>query len=259
MLPIIHLGPLALPVPELVLLLGFWLGLELSERQAHHFRTAAAEVYNLALAGVAAGLAGARLVYAARFPAAFLANPLNLLALRPEMLDPLGGWVVAALAVVVTIKIRRLTFWSSLDALTTLLAVLAIMLGVAQLASGEAFGRPTHAPWAIELWGELRHPSQVYAILAALLTAAAVWPGSRIAGLSDQPGRAGLRFWAFLGLSAAARVFLETFRGDSLLLLGSFRQAQVTAWVVLALSLWQAGRRLNLELPADLEGEEIPA
>ncbi len=259
MLPILHIGPLALPTAQLIVLLGFWLGLELAEKQAHRFGVNAAQVYNLVLVGLVAGLVGARLSYAARSPAAFLASPLNLLAPRPDMLDPAGGWIIALLAVFIAIRLRRLPFWPTLDALTGLLAVLAVTLGLAHFASGEAFGLPAQAPWAIELWGARRHPTQVYETLGALLVAAATWPGSRIATLGAQPGRAGLRFWAFLGFSAAVRIFLESFRADSALVLGSFRQAQVIAWFILAVSLWQAGRRLNLQPPAGSEEEARPA
>jgi len=231
-------------------LLGFWLGLELVQKQTHRFKIDALQVYYLTLIGTVAGLISARLAYAARAPAAFMASPLTLLAPRPEMLDPVGGWAAALLVVLGVILVRRLPLWPTLDALTTFLAVLAVTLGLAHFASGDAFGQPTGVAWGIELWGAKRHPTQVYETQAALLVAAAVWPGSRISSLAVQPGRDGLRFWAFLGLSAAARIFLETFRGDSILLLGSFRQAQVIAWFILALSLIQIGQRLNSQQPS---------
>jgi prolipoprotein diacylglyceryltransferase len=94
------------------------------------------------------------------------------------------------------------------------------------------------------------------------MIAIATWPGGWISRRSEHPAsgeslnvRPGLRFWAFLALSAAARLFLETFRGDSTLLLGMFRQAQAIAWLVLAASLWQIGRRLRD--PAHAEGQTI--
>lgn len=245
MLPVISIGPLALPVPQLLLLLGFWIGLELTERQAQRYRSQAGELYNLTLIAVVAGLIGARLAYAARAPGAFLENPLNLIALQPQMFEPTGGWIAALLAGLVYIWKRRVPFWPALDALTTLFSVLTITLGLAHFASGDAFGAPTRAPWAIELWGELRHPTQVYETLAALAIAAAVWPGGRISRVSEQQGGSGFRFWVFVGLTAGARLLLESFRGDSLLVLNLFRQAQVIAWLVLALSLWQIGRRMR--------------
>jgi phosphatidylglycerol---prolipoprotein diacylglyceryl transferase len=266
MLPVINIGPLALPAPEFILLLGFWIGLEFSEKQSPRYRVTPSQIYSLVLIALVAGLVGARLVYAARNLAAFLANPLNLLALRPEMLDGLGGLVFALGGAAIYLRIRHMPLWGTLDALTTFLAVLAVTLGLSHFASGDAFGAPSKVPWAIELWGEHRHPSQVYETLAALMIAIATWPGGWISRRSEYPVggesdavrqaiRPGLRFWVFLALSAAARLFLETFRGDSTLLLGMFRQAQVIAWLVLAVSLWQIGRRLRA--PAQAEGQTI--
>jgi phosphatidylglycerol---prolipoprotein diacylglyceryl transferase len=245
MLPVINIGPLALPAPQLILLAGLWLGLEVSEKQATYFKIDAAKIYNLMILAMLVGLVGARLAYAIQSPAAFIASPLNLLAPRAEMLDSTGGWLASVAAGLIYIRSRHLKLWSTLDAVTGLLLILGVTLGLSHLASGDAFGAPTQLPWAIELWGAQRHPSQVYETLAAMLTGAAVWPGGKISRASLQPGRAGLRFWAFIALSAAARLFLEAFRGDSVLLADSLRIAQLTAWVLLGISLWQIGQRIQ--------------
>ncbi|MBE0698218.1 MAG: prolipoprotein diacylglyceryl transferase [Anaerolineaceae bacterium] len=246
MLPVINIGPLALPAPQLILLIGFWLGLEISEKQASHFKIDAAKIYNLVLIAMLAGLVGARLAYAIQSPAAFRESPLNLLALRPEMLDGTGGWLAALAAGLIYMRVKKLALWPAFDAVSGLLVVLGVSVGLAHLASGDAFGAPTQLPWAIRLWGAQRHPSQVYETLAALLVGIATWPGRRISRASIQPGREGLRFWAFIALSAAARIFLEAFRGDSILLADSLRIAQLVAWVALGFSLWQIGRRIQL-------------
>jgi len=44
-------------------------------------------------------------------------------------------------------------------------------------------------------------------------------------------------FLLFAALTAGARLFLEAFRGDSTLILGGLRLAQVIAWVMLAATL----------------------
>lgn len=243
MLPIVNIGPLAVPTAAILLLVGFWIGLELAEKQAEQFGAHARHIDNLTLAGIAAGLVGARVIYLAQVPQAFLDSPLSLFSPRPEMLDAAGGMISAALAGAFYIWKQRLDVGKTLDALTTLLAVQAVTLGVSHFASGDAFGAPAELPWSISLWGTMRHPSQVYETLAALLIGWLVWPGGRIARSSRE--HAGLRWWAFLALSAAARLVLESFRGDSTLVLGMFRQAQVAAWIVLALSLWQIGKRIH--------------
>jgi phosphatidylglycerol---prolipoprotein diacylglyceryl transferase len=239
MLPVLQIGSLALPLPPLLLLLGFWLGLEWTERHAAGFGVQAEKLYRMVLAALLAGIVGARLGYALQSPQAFLDSPLSLLSLRPEMLDAQGGLLAGGLAALIYGQRQKMPLWSTLDALTTLFAILGVTLGLSHFASGDAFGAPARLPWSIFLWGELRHPSQVYEALAASGIAALVWPGSlldRRMAWKTQPGN---RFWAFAALTAGATLFLEAFRGDSTLLVERFRLVQVMAWGVLALSLWR--------------------
>jgi phosphatidylglycerol:prolipoprotein diacylglycerol transferase len=251
MLPIVQVGPLAVQVPGLVLLLGLWLGLLLAEREARRWvqgpgRVALDEppagrrapsragltpdtLYNLALAGLVAALAGARLAYAARYAAAYAADPLGLLSPNPNTLVLPEGLALGLLAAVVYGARHRLPLRPTLDALAPAVAAMAIALALAHLASGDAFGAPTSLPWAIYLWDEYRHPSQVYELIAALGVLGA-W---RVSGRFERVPGSGRRFLWVVALLAAARVFLEAFRGDSLLMFGTLRAAQV--WGLLAL------------------------
>jgi phosphatidylglycerol:prolipoprotein diacylglycerol transferase len=241
MMPILQIGPAALPLPALLLLAGLWLGLDLTEKHAPRLQANATQIYHMVLVAMLAGLLGARLSYAIQSPAAFLASPLSLLVPRPQMLDAQGGLLVAALAALIYAQRRGLALWPTLDALTTLFAVMMITFGLANFASGDGFGAPSELPWAIQLWGAQRHPSQVYETLAALLVAIITWPGSAITRWSKS---AGLRWWVFVGLTALSQVFLQGMRGDSVLLAG-LRAAQVAAWIILAISLWQLGRHIK--------------
>jgi prolipoprotein diacylglyceryltransferase len=67
---------------------------------------------------------------------------------------------------------------------------------------------------------------------------------------SRQPG---VTFLAFLALSAVLRLFLEAYRGDSLLLVNGIRSAQVLAWLVLTTSLWGLGKRMQISNPLTKE------
>lgn len=249
MFPILQLGPLAIQTPGLILLLGLWIGLGQMEKHAWRFNLASALLYNLVLIAIAAGLAGARLVYALRFPAAFQADPLSLLSPNPAMLDLQGGLLAAVLAALIYGQRKNMALWSTLDALTPALMVLAVALGAAHLASGEAFGAPTELPWGIELWGAVRHPTQVYEIVGSLLVALLLWPRGKPSRAAEMQAAAasGWLFWSFAALTAGLRVFIEAFRGDSVLILGQFRLAQLAAWVILGISLWQIGRRLKMQ------------
>ena len=186
MLPILHLGPLALQLPGLILLLGLWLGLALAERYSSRSGIQPDRLYNLVFLSLVMGL----------------------------------------------------------DVVTPTFAVLAMALGLAHLASGNAFGAPTRLPWGIELWEARRQPAQVYETLGAVAVLYAIWPGRRwVSRLLPESN-----FLIFLTMSSALRLSLEAFRGDSILLPGGLRAAQVAAFFVLAACLWITGRRLKWTL-----------
>ena len=131
---------------------------------------------------------------------------------------------------------------------------MAIFLALAHLASGAAFGAETSLPWALELWGAKRHPSQIYEALAAALILLVCWPGRK----TWRQNPAGIYFLSFVALSAAARLFLEAFRGDSLTWLWGLRTNQIIAWLVLALSLWGIAVRRNIPPHPDTTPTEEP-
>ena len=231
MFPILHIGPLAIQVPGLFLLAGVWFGLSLSEKEAARLNLSGEAIYNLAFTGLIAGVIGARLVYVARYLSAYAADPLGILSLNPATLAPTEGLFIGAMAMMVYGARRQLPLRPTLDALAPALAVMGAVLALAHLASGDAFGAPARLPWSIYLWDEYRHPSQAYELMAALGVLGAWWWGR-----GRQPfGGAG--FLLVVTLSAAARVGLEAFRGDSFILAGGLRAAQVWGLLVLAVCL----------------------
>lgn len=226
MLPILQLGPFAIQVPGLALLLGLWVGLSLGEREARRLSLNPDAIYNLAFTGLVVGVLAARLSYVARYFGAYVLDPLGIFSLNPSTLIPLDGFLIGCLAAVIYGTRKRLRLRPTLEALAPALAVMGVALALAHLASGDAFGAPARLPWSIFLWDEYRHPSQVYELLAALGVLAA-WRWVRLPA-------AGWSFLFVVALSAAVRVFLEAFRGDSLLLAGGLRAAQVWGLVIVA-------------------------
>lgn len=244
MLPYLRMGPFLLHTSGLALLLGVWVGSWLAEKEARRLKIMPDLVYNLIFLGLVGGLVGARLAYAARFLNAYLNNPLSLFSINPNTLSPEEGLVIGLLVALVYGQRKGLHLRPTLDAITPGLAVFMVFLGLAHLLSGDAFGSQTNTlPWRIYLWGEYRHPSQVYEILVASGTLLAV-----LKRPFGEPGR-GLNFLLFVALSAGARVFLEAFRGDSLIWAGGFRGAQVVGLIILAaaLALMRAWARQETE------------
>ena len=237
MFPVLQIGSLSIQTSGLILVLGLWLGLTLAERLALRFRVNSDILPTLALIAIITGIIGARLSYAAQSPQAFLDKPLSLLSLRPNMLDPLGGAVIASIATLIYGNRKKLALWPTLDALTPLLASLGIALGLAHLASGDAYGTPTTLSWGVFLWGTQRHPSQIYETLAGSLTLWLVWPRTE-----STPEVEGKTFGQFAALSAGASLIIHGFRGDSTIVAYGLRLEQIIAWAILAVSLWWLGR-----------------
>jgi phosphatidylglycerol:prolipoprotein diacylglycerol transferase len=250
MFPILQLGPLALPVAPLSMILSVWLGLSLTEKFAKQRGLNSDALYNLTFIALFSGILGARLFFAAQNFSAFVQTPLSLFSREAGSLDPFGGFASALVAALVYGRRAGLKFWSTLDGLTPLFAVAAVGLGVSRLASGAAFGMETSLPWGIELWGAVRHPTQVYEIGLALAILLGLGWLSSTDFLTDARMKAdeetdstaekrmdGQLFLLFVALTAAGQLFVEGFRGDSTLLPGGIRAGQVAAWVVMAAAL----------------------
>jgi phosphatidylglycerol:prolipoprotein diacylglycerol transferase len=215
------------------LLIGIWAALWFSEKEARRLQLDPDAIYTLAFTGFAAGLVGARLAYVLHYWSVYARDPLGILSLNATALAPAEGALIGVTAALVYGARRRLPLRTTLDALAPGVAVMGVAVAVAHVASGDAFGAPTALPWGVYLWGEYRHPSQIYELIGALLILGLVW---RIRALTLAVG-AGCNFLLVVALSAVARVFLEAFRGDSLVLPGGWREAQVVRLVVLAACL----------------------
>jgi prolipoprotein diacylglyceryltransferase len=126
---------------------------------------------------------------------------------------------------------KGLSLLPTLDTLTPGAAVFAIFVALAHLSSGDAFGAPTTVPWSIELWGADRHPTQIYELLFAV--------GVTLVILQNRKKRffSGFTFTLFVALLAVSRLFLEGFRGDSEIVFGSIRGAQLISFAVMIFAL----------------------
>ncbi len=248
MLPVLNLGPLALQVPGLLILIGIWVGLTQSEKHARRLGIDPRKIDNLLLISLIAGVLGARLAFIAQFPTAFSGSVLDILAITPEMLDLPAGFFIGLIAGFIYGQRQKLPLWNTLDSFVPGLAVFMIALGLSHLASGSHFGSPTDLPWAITLWDENRHPTQVYEILIATITAFLVWPRANRSLLPS-----GSQFLIFSAITSFGMIFIETYRGDSVFLFGSVRQAQIISWGVLAASLFFLHQRLKAEKIAPAE------
>jgi phosphatidylglycerol:prolipoprotein diacylglycerol transferase len=226
------------PRDLILLILGAWLGLMLSERRATRHRINLDLLSNLLLVGVSGFVLGGRILYILENLASFAQSLSSIFSLNISLFDLWGGLAIAALSALAYGQRSHLPFWSSLDTLTPFFAALAIGVAFSHLAAGTAFGKETNVPWAIEQWGALRHPTQIYEIIASILILTLV--------LIQRPNpTAGYEFLLFVALTSASRLLIEGFRGDSTLIFGGLRAAQITAWLILCITFigWEYKKR----------------
>ncbi len=237
MLPIIELGPLNLGSGALLLVIAIFVGHAQFERVARRrggeaLEHRASRCAPFALAGAAVG---ARLWYGLFNWDMYGRSPGLFLAIRLGDLAWPGALIGGALAGYAYLRLRRMD-----DTATPLADAAALALPPAQaiaslglLLSGEALGAPAALPWAVPLFGALRHPVALYYLLAALATwGALAW----IARLSAQPGTLAT---VYLVLQGSALLLLEALRIDSLVAGGGVRVAQVVGLVMILIALWR--------------------
>ena len=233
MLPILHIGPFGLQTPGLVLLIGVFFAISRVEKHAAAFKVDGNILANLVLIGLGSGLVGGRFSYALQYAPAFIKNPLALISFTPTMFNLEGGLLICILAAFIYGQRKHLPLLPVLDALSLGLALFLAALHLANLASGDAYGVPASLPWSITLWGAERHPVQIYEFFTAGLIAFYLRPG---VNLTVRPGTF---FWSWIALTALARLFFDTFRADSQVIIGAVHLPQLFAWACLALALWQ--------------------
>jgi len=257
MFPLLQIGPFALRVPGLFLIIGLMAGITLTESEAKRQEIDPVPLNNLAFLSMVAGLVGARLAYVARYLDTFLANPLTIFSINPNTLDVRTGLLIALIVGVAYGWRKQLSLRPTLDLFTATFSLLAIGYGLSTLASGNAFGSPTDLPWAIYLWDANRHPTQIYQTLWALFAFIIWW--------SMRKGEtfAGFRFLVWLTLTATGALFIGAFRGDSVVLAGGVRQEQIIALAVMLFGLWlmrQWGRvDESVDASEDVDVEAVAA
>lgn len=248
MYPVIHIGPLSLQSSALAVLVALWVGVYVSERQARRRGWNGEEMWTIAGVAVLVMLVSARLVYVGENLSAYARDPLQIVAPTPNTLALDIGLIFGLWAAFIYIQRRHIPVAELLDVMApgVLLAIAIFTIG--QFLSGDAYGSPADVPWSVYLWGDLRHPVQLYDAAAALL-------GLVIVGwLRRVPLRSGALALVGAAWYTAARVFLDAFRGDATVVAGGYRTSQILALGFMVLSLWFLGRALRAGSPHQEQG-----
>lgn len=231
MLPVIRLGSFTLPIAPLVLLAVFFTFQEVGDRAAKRLKLPEGVVSTALFWTFGVGLVAARLGYVARNLDAYLSDPLQIFGLNLGTLDLTTGVLFGLVAGVAYLQRKKISLRLFADALAPALALAMAVWSFGNLLTGDAYGIPApNLPWAISLWGEMRHPVQVYELIAYLGIFWLMW--TRAPRPFD-----GAHFLITVALLAGARLLLEPLRGDSVAWVAGLRVAQVIAFVVMTFAL----------------------
>ena len=246
MLPTLQIGPLSAQTHLLIILIGFVIASSVAEKSAYKFNIDANMLSNLILLILIAGILGARVGYILKYPSVFLENPLAIFSLNPVMLNGDSGYLFGFLVGFYYGQKHEMRFWQILDALTPFFAVMTIAISLSHLASGSHYGIPMKNGWGIQLYGELRYPTQIYELLFALLITSIIWPskprGKDSGNILDLYGLTALTFALMVSV---AQIIIATYRADMGSIIGVLRFSQVGWWLIMVFCLVLIHKKLQ--------------
>lgn len=232
MLPIIDLGPLSLPVPPLVLLLGFWLASFIAEKQEEKTGGDPSILFKIIWTAIVAGLLGARLSFITRNLSAFQGQWISVFSLNPGLMDPAGGILIALTAGYFVSVRNHYAKYSLFDKLVPFFALLAPAIYLSNYASGAGYGTVTNLPWGIEIWGARRHPVQLYYFLSSLVVLYYLIFRTRTTSYPI-----GTKMLLFVIYTSGYLTLLSAFQDPGGLLISGFRIFQLLYWGIFTASI----------------------
>lgn len=237
MAPYLSILGFSVPAYALSLLLAVWAGLWLGARRARQLGVDGDHVYNLGFYALLATLLGARLAFVLGNWTAYRDAPLAALSPTLTALAWPEGVLIGVLVGLIYWLRYRLPVGLTLDAAAPGLTLSLAVERIGAFLDGRHFGEPTTLPWGIPMWGDVRHPAQLYEAAALLAILGILW------WRRDRLFFEGQAFVLFVALYAGSRLILEAFRADAPLLAGGLRMVQVVSLLVMLGAVWYVYRR----------------
>lgn len=238
MLQTLEIGPFALRTAQLLIIVGLAISLEVITRYANYRDSNSQSLQNSLWIGFVVFLLGSRATYIVQNWSAYQDDIGAWISLTPQALSPLGGVVFVAVALIGYTMLRNISLRLLLDVLAPGIGVLAIFVGLAFLAEGDYFGTETDLPWAIELWGADRHPTQAYAVIGGVVTLL-VW-----ARWQNELSFAGQGFLLIIAGNTVTWLLVSMLLANPSVLFNEYRREQIAMWIVLVViafiwNIWQ--------------------
>ncbi len=213
----------------IIISLGILLGVILASHRSKKYKLNTDDVLDVVLTALPCAIIGARLYYVAFEWDYYAFDFYKIINIRAGGLAIHGGLIGGILGGYFMCKKKNIKIGQMID-----LAAPSLILGQAigrwgNFMNNEAHGGPTNLPWAIEVNGEMVHPTFLYESLWNFMVFFILLYFDKKYKKSD-----GETFLLYGILYSLARFFIEGLRTDSLYI-ASFRIAQIISVVTIVL------------------------
>ena len=244
MYPTLPFGPMSLPTGPVFAILAVVLALEVGARYGKRLHLHPDDVWNAGLIGLAAGLIVARLWNVFQFWYIYQAEPQLVFRLRPSGFAYWPGVVAALIGGYAYLLRMRLDPVKVAAALAVGMAAGGVVQGIGGYLTGAMLGALSNLPWALNYFGELRHPVGLYRSLGFVLLSVLLW----LTGDRSRPGR--VVWQAVLGyalLRLVADAFLDggatIGTGGQAAAIAGVRVSQAIAFIGALVAAWMLARQ----------------
>lgn len=210
----------------IIISVGIIIGVILATKRAIAENLHEETVIDMSMIAIPIAIIGARAYYVLFKLDYYTQNPSHIFRIRDGGLAIHGAVIAGVLVGYLYCRYKKINFWKLAD-----ICAPSIILGQAigrwgNYINQEAHGGPTDLPWAIEINGEMVHPTFLYESLWNLAVFAF------LIYFTKKKKYNGQIFLLYISLYSVGRFFIEGLRTDSLMF-GPLRVAQLISIVII--------------------------
>jgi phosphatidylglycerol---prolipoprotein diacylglyceryl transferase len=235
---LVTIGGLKVHWYGIMIALGLYAGIQVALRDAPRRGIDRDQLMNVALLAAVLGIIGGRLYYVVQNnPGFYFRHPLEILAVWQGGMAFFGAMFGGALALGISAWRWKMPFWSLLDVGALGMTIGQAIGRIGNIINGDIVGYRTNG-WGFEYtnpntFGPLNvpvQPASLYELLISLGLFLLLW------NLRTRIRPEGMLAMLYVLLYSISQFFIFFLR-DNVVVLGGLKQAQVTALVVIALTL----------------------
>lgn len=235
---LVTIGGLKIHWYGIMIALGLYAGIQVALADSPRRGLSRDQLMNVALLAAILGIAGGRLYYVVQNnPSFYVHHPIEIVAVWNGGMAFYGAIFGGALALIISARLWHIPIWSLLDVGALGLTIGQAIGRVGNIINGDIVGYKTNG-WGFEYtnphtFGPLNTPVQpanLYELLIALALFTILW------SLRKRIHPEGMLAMIYVVLYSISQFFIFFVR-DNIVILGGLKQAQVTAIVVIIVTL----------------------